>query len=381
MKYLSISLLCVIFVNNAFSQASSEEQVLFKMHNKLCQFRTFLPSNEMAIQSQLSLTKNIIDGVSTETFQHHKILYSKLFAEILYLKYRLAVLDSTPMESKIQRFRNNTEYYCNLCDSLLKICSNEKLITQLNSTCNINEGSILDLKELVNPDLLLATETQNVKIQNQQNLNAKQNFSNDRSVEASIIYQLWPPPKPSTIAVFPVTDFKGTQTLGDIEERIRLALERGEYGSRFYYQIPNGFALATQIEQIKTDGYSENAPLRWNLMAKKAFGFFEYFERLVTSTDGHYRFFLFLVTNLDSDKPRTEKSFEELQFIINNEAEDRIKPAVATIRYTNDYCVRVYCYEFVKPEHAETLLKSTNVDPCESQLRKSKILPKLLESK
>lgn len=47
----------------------------------------------------------------------------------------------------------------------------------------------------------------------------------------------------------PESTFSGCKTLGEVECKLRTALDAKGYAQRSYFSAPNGFALVTQLEQ------------------------------------------------------------------------------------------------------------------------------------
>lgn len=78
----------------------------------------------------------------------------------------------------------------------------------------------------------------------------------------------WPPPQASATEVIPreLLEAEGNPTLlKEIDRKITEALERNGYYESSYYAIPGGFALATKMEQIESDGKSMQGSQRWLL--------------------------------------------------------------------------------------------------------------------
>jgi hypothetical protein len=64
----------------------------------------------------------------------------------------------------------------------------------------------------------------------------------------------WPPPKPSAGAHISFNKLNKFATFGDINKIISSALDSGEYDERSYFNVPNGFAIVTRLEQIDPYG-------------------------------------------------------------------------------------------------------------------------------
>ena len=76
------------------------------------------------------------------------------------------------------------------------------------------------------------------------------------------------------------------------------------YFEKSYYVVPDGFALATRLEQISQDGVSKAPPARWSagVPGVEHFSISDYLRALLTANPGYYRVVVFVVT----DVPFTE---------------------------------------------------------------------------
>jgi hypothetical protein len=71
------------------------------------------------------------------------------------------------------------------------------------------------------------------------------------------------------------------------------------YGTKGYYSYPDGFALATRIEQIFPDGRSMPLPARFSMLppVPKTFSI-SYLKGIVVPRKGYFRVIVFIVTDL-----------------------------------------------------------------------------------
>jgi hypothetical protein len=111
----------------------------------------------------------------------------------------------------------------------------------------------------------------------------------------------WPPPRPSAQYVLPRSVFgDGTRELlfADIDRILVDALRAGGYNERSYYSVPDGFALATRIEQISADGSPKVPPARFALQpeAVSLLRPMDYLRALLKGVPGYYRVIVFIVT-------------------------------------------------------------------------------------
>lgn len=111
----------------------------------------------------------------------------------------------------------------------------------------------------------------------------------------------WPPPRASALALIPraLLVRSPKTTLGDISDAIDAAFNETGYSTRNYYSIPDGFAMASAIEQINDDGTSKTPELRWRLdpPTMEKFSLRVYLSALFKAPPGHYRVIVFAVTS------------------------------------------------------------------------------------
>jgi hypothetical protein len=111
----------------------------------------------------------------------------------------------------------------------------------------------------------------------------------------------WPPPRPTarrTLARQLVAT-SDTPTLGGVADRLQAALESAGYVEYGYYRLaPGGFALATRLERIHSDGRPLAEPKRWELARKplERFDLNEYLRALFDAAPGRFRIIVFAVT-------------------------------------------------------------------------------------
>ncbi|TXT28866.1 MAG: hypothetical protein FD131_2809 [Rhodocyclaceae bacterium] len=84
----------------------------------------------------------------------------------------------------------------------------------------------------------------------------------------------WPPPKASAEESIPDKWLRtGPATrLADVADKFEKALRLAHYEQRSYYAVPRGFALATQLEQIKADGTPMPGADRWKIGDRRTLG-------------------------------------------------------------------------------------------------------------
>lgn len=109
----------------------------------------------------------------------------------------------------------------------------------------------------------------------------------------------FPPPRASAFDVIPRNLLVGERSqplLKDVKGVLEAAFEQCGYGEKSYYAVPDGFAMASRIEQIREDG-SPGAE-RWSLEVEpiEDFSLGAYLNALFRARPGHYRVIVFIVT-------------------------------------------------------------------------------------
>jgi hypothetical protein len=109
----------------------------------------------------------------------------------------------------------------------------------------------------------------------------------------------WPPPEYSASAVLNKSYFSQSKTLFDVDDILTAALSELGYDDRSYFEIPNGFALVTRIEQINEDGTPFALPARWSVTIKAydSLNWGSYLKTLIFPPSGFFRIIVFAVTN------------------------------------------------------------------------------------
>jgi hypothetical protein len=117
----------------------------------------------------------------------------------------------------------------------------------------------------------------------------------------------WPPPAASSFMTIPLRELKeviklekihNRLSLFHIEQLLRNALEEAGYCEISYYHVPDGFAIVSQLEQIKEDGSPMPSPARWEKRVNKIshFTLNTYLRALFIAPPGYYRVIVFIIT-------------------------------------------------------------------------------------
>lgn len=107
----------------------------------------------------------------------------------------------------------------------------------------------------------------------------------------------FPPPRASTQRDL-TSFFAQTQALGKIADRLQACLLDNGYYEYQYYYVNGGFALVSRIEQYESNGTSLPEPDRWSATPYQGDdSWLGYLRNLFTSNPGHFRVFVFVVSN------------------------------------------------------------------------------------
>lgn len=178
-------------------------------------------------------------------------------------------------------------------------------------------------------------------------------FDNDPKLEGLTLPGFpWPPPSCNARFELPEHSFAGSKTLGDVERKLRLALDAKGYAQRSYFSVPNGFALVTQLEQYNSEnGSVRNDRTRWlDYPAKDNFaGVMDYLKSLVMPQKGHFRLFVFVVTNQAFGGSAQRVSKEQATAWLS-QGFNKLPRSLAEAPFAAGYDVTVLVYEFVVPD-------------------------------
>jgi hypothetical protein len=159
----------------------------------------------------------------------------------------------------------------------------------------------------------------------------------------------WPPPAASARTVLPPLFLQyssPTRTLGDIDALLSSALDATGYGEKGYYSVPGGFALATRLEQISSDGRSIPPPDRFSPSAVvPKFWSIDYLKALFTAASGHFRVIVFVVTDQAFTEGPTPPSQDTAQNWPNG-GTNILPPAIASAKQSKYVAVTALIYEF-----------------------------------
>lgn len=173
----------------------------------------------------------------------------------------------------------------------------------------------------------------------------------------------WPPPKASAEESIPDKWLRtGPATkLADVADKFEKALRLAHYEQRSYYAVPRGFALATQLEQIKADGTPMPGADRWKIGTPSVsnLSLASFIKALAFAPAGYYRAIVFVVTDAPWVQSSAAPSDDKIKGWAGGGAH-ALPASIGALPYGADYRARALIYEFEKGESgpAKTLLPS-----------------------
>ena len=160
----------------------------------------------------------------------------------------------------------------------------------------------------------------------------------------------WPPPKASasdTISRELLVGNAAHPTLGTVAQAIESAFEQAGYGEKSYYSVPDGFAMASRIEQINQDGTAKGPADRWSLEVPpmRKFSFSAYLTALFTARPGYYRVIVFVVTSHPFSQADAKATSEEAQVWVSSGL-NALPEDIASRDYSSAHNCTALIYEF-----------------------------------
>ena len=181
---------------------------------------------------------------------------------------------------------------------------------------------------------------------------------------ASIPQFDWPPPKASAEQSIPDKWLRTgpTTDLADVADKFEKALRLAHYEQRSYYSVPRGFALATQLEQIKADGTPMSGADRWKIGTPSVgnLSLLTFIKALAYAPAGYYRAIVFVVTDAPWVQSATAPSEAQIKGWAGGGARS-LPASIGALPYGEGYHAQALIYEFQKGTSgpARTLLPGT----------------------
>jgi hypothetical protein len=151
--------------------------------------------------------------------------------------------------------------------------------------------------------------------------------------------------------------------LDSVASSLEHALEASGYPRWSFSSVPRGFALVTQIEQIRSDGTPSPEPVRWSteLPPVSTLNLIEFIRALAGAQPGYYRVVVFIVT--DQPWPRTgEMPSAATAERWLAEGYTWLPPSISELTYGPAYRTTALIYVFRKMSSADsaTLLEDSS---------------------
>jgi hypothetical protein len=163
----------------------------------------------------------------------------------------------------------------------------------------------------------------------------------------------WPPPNASAFTKIPSSIFSNRNakiSLMDVADKLEAALDHTGYSQKKYYQIPDGFALVSQLEQFNPDGTSKELPDRWaaEFRPPKIFSLKSYIKAIFTANPGQYRIVAFIVTSTPFEESEETVTREEAVKWLDT-GMIVLPQSIGEQPYTDEYYCTALIYEFELP--------------------------------
>lgn len=189
----------------------------------------------------------------------------------------------------------------------------------------------------------------------------------------------WPPPDASAFAKIPSTFLQanvGAKTaLQHVAEKLEAAFNQTGYSQKKYYQVPNGFALVSQLEQFRPDGSSKQEPDRWaaEFRPPKIFSLTSYIKAIFKANPGRYRIVAFIVTSQPFEESKESITREEARGWLDK-GMVVLPKSIGEQAYTDEHYCTALIYEFELPENGkEAVFRTSSNLTGRDHLKKSKL--------
>jgi len=189
----------------------------------------------------------------------------------------------------------------------------------------------------------------------------------------------WPPPEATARRVIPraLVTGRAAGTWGEVADRFDSALDKAGYTDLSYYAVPDGFAIATRVERIESDGTSAPDTARWaDVETQRQWTLETLLRELVGAPIGHYRTIVFVFSpdafQLDGSRI-TEAQAERWR----SGGVDRLPVSLRGLAYGAGFRCDALIYEFQKRDQAHPAVFVPGGLPAEIHLSRSRILDAL----
>lgn len=170
----------------------------------------------------------------------------------------------------------------------------------------------------------------------------------------------WPPPQCFLRQTLVGNLATQATAFSQVDARLQKSLDAKGYTQRSYFQVPGGFAIVTQLEQFDEKGQIKEQ-CRWLDYPVEDFdGVWGYLTSLVMPSPGHFRIFVFVVTNQPYAQAQRKVSKEEATDWMR-QGFNRLPSEVSKSEITDEHYLDVLIYEFEAPQATR---KCTQKCPC-----------------
>lgn len=158
----------------------------------------------------------------------------------------------------------------------------------------------------------------------------------------------FPPPLASAFDTIPrdlLVVRKTHPKLKDVDVALSSAFAKCGYGEKSFYAVPDGFAMASRLEQINADGsFGAN---RWSLETApiRSFSITSYLSALFRARAGHFRVVVFVVTNHPFGQTDAKVSSDQATSWVKKGL-NQLPKKIGDRDYTDDYTCTALIYEF-----------------------------------
>jgi hypothetical protein len=163
--------------------------------------------------------------------------------------------------------------------------------------------------------------------------------------------------------------------LANVANKLEAALDHTGYSQKKYYQVPDGFALVSQLEQFNPDGTSKDLPDRWaaEFRPPRIFSLKSYIEAIFTANPGQYRIVTFIVTSQPFEESEETVTREEAMEWLDS-GMIVLPKSIGEQPYTDEHYCTALIYEFELPgKGKEAFFKKSSELSGKDHLKKSKL--------
>ncbi|CAK8712507.1 hypothetical protein GKODMF_04090 [Candidatus Electrothrix gigas] len=176
----------------------------------------------------------------------------------------------------------------------------------------------------------------------------------------------FPPPNASAFAKIPSTfllnpESEQQTSLQNAAKKLEAAFDKTGYSQKKYYQVPNGFALVSQLEQFRSDGSSKQEPDRWaaEFRPPRIFSLTSYIKAIFKANPGRYRIVAFIVTSQPFEEGKERITREEARSWLDS-GMVVLPKSIGEQPYTDEHYCTALIYEFELPENGKKALFKTS---------------------